>query len=265
MHEASKYVDNSFITLTYNPENLPQDRSLHHKHFQKFMKRLRKANPHQTIRFYMCGEYGTQLSRPHYHAILFNCDFYDKELHQIKDGISLYKSEQLEQLWGKGFCTIGEVTEQTAGYVARYCTKKITGSRADEHYYTCDEYGELHDNLQPEYSTMSTGGSDRGIGFTWIRDYITDVYPHDELITMRKGEARSNKPPRYYDKIYKEINPQGFEALKNKRKTQQIENAHENTRDRLRIKEFVKTQQIKPLQRNYENETWNDGSIWLSG
>lgn len=42
VHEASMHDNNCFITLTYNPENLPPDGGLIKSDFQKFMKRLRK-------------------------------------------------------------------------------------------------------------------------------------------------------------------------------------------------------------------------------
>ena len=60
VHESSLYDDqcgNSFITLTYDDDHLPEDEGLRKSDFQKFMKRLRKAMP-QKIRFFMCGEYG---------------------------------------------------------------------------------------------------------------------------------------------------------------------------------------------------------------
>ena len=64
VHEASLHTANSFITLTYRNECLPGDGSVHPEHFQKFMKRLRKALPDVKIRFFHCGEYGSMLSRP---------------------------------------------------------------------------------------------------------------------------------------------------------------------------------------------------------
>ena len=73
MHEASMHMFNSFVTLTYDDNHLPEYNSLNYKHFQDFMKRLRKSN--NGVRFYMCGEYGEDFSRPHYHALLFNCFF----------------------------------------------------------------------------------------------------------------------------------------------------------------------------------------------
>ncbi|MEO5355656.1 MAG: hypothetical protein H7835_21005, partial [Magnetococcus sp. XQGC-1] len=71
MHEASQHEHNCFITLTYNDDNLPANGSLNYRHFQNFMKRLRKYYVEFTVRFYMCGEYGENFARPHYHACIF--------------------------------------------------------------------------------------------------------------------------------------------------------------------------------------------------
>ena len=56
-HEASLHENNCFITLTFNDDNLPSDKSLDVRHFQLFMKRLRKQFG-SNIRYYHCGEYG---------------------------------------------------------------------------------------------------------------------------------------------------------------------------------------------------------------
>jgi len=53
MDEASLYRDNSFITLTFNDENLPDNRSLDVSIFQKFMKRLRKEVAPLRLRFFI--------------------------------------------------------------------------------------------------------------------------------------------------------------------------------------------------------------------
>lgn len=52
MDEASLYPENSFITLTFNDEHLPNNRSLDVSIFQKFMKRLRKEVAPLRIRFF---------------------------------------------------------------------------------------------------------------------------------------------------------------------------------------------------------------------
>ena len=75
MHEASLWPENSYLTLTYGDGHLPVNGSLRKADFQKFMKRLRKKNPGKRIRYYQCGEYGEELKRPHYHALLFNHAF----------------------------------------------------------------------------------------------------------------------------------------------------------------------------------------------
>ena len=79
LHESKCYDDNCFVTLTYSPEHLPKGGTLVRKHLQDFIKRLRTANLDRKIRVFYCGEYGSELSRPHYHLCLFNFDFLDKE------------------------------------------------------------------------------------------------------------------------------------------------------------------------------------------
>ena len=38
------HMFNSFVTLTYDDDHLPEYNSLNYKHFQDFMKRLRKSS-----------------------------------------------------------------------------------------------------------------------------------------------------------------------------------------------------------------------------
>lgn len=133
MHEASLHDANSFVTLTYNDENLPHDGGLVYRHFQLFMHRLRKRVPSK-IRFFMCGEYGENFGRPHFHACIFGLDFVDKTLWQVRNGVKLYRSKKLESLWEFGYSSIGTVTFESAAYVARYIMKKVTGDAAETHY-----------------------------------------------------------------------------------------------------------------------------------
>ena len=86
MHEASMHMFNSFVTLTYDDDHLPEYNSLNYKHFQDFMKRLRKS--HNGVRFYMCGEYGEDFSRPHYHALCLIVFFLTEKAFHRRFGIS---------------------------------------------------------------------------------------------------------------------------------------------------------------------------------
>jgi len=256
-HEASLHEKNCFITLTYAPEHVPSMSVIHtrqthqylvKKHFQDFMKRLRKRYG-PNIRYFHCGEYGEKNARPHYHACIFNFDFPDKELWKQPRGTKLYTSASLGRLWPWGFSTIGDVTFESAAYVARYITKKITGHDAISHYNSLDPVtGEIIAERIPEYITMSLKP---GIGKNWIQNYHADVYPKDEVI-MRE---RKLKPPKYYDKIYDQYDPLQFQKIKAKRISLAKENEHNNTPDRLAVRERIKELANKQLKRSYENET----------
>lgn len=247
MHEASLHTDNCFITLTYNDENLPEGGSLQLKHYQDFMKRLRKRFG-SGIRFFHCGEYGEKFSRPHYHACLFNFDFPDKQIFKSGEN-NLYTSKALQELWPHGFSTIGDVTFESAAYVARYITKKITGDKAEDHYEILDpRTGELTQR-KPEYTTMSRRP---GIGKGWFDKYRTDVYPSDEVV-LRGG--KSMKPPKAYDRYFELAFPQDFAQIK----LQRINNAKAKALlepwYRLSAKEECQELAFKRIKRNYENDS----------
>ncbi len=244
VHEAQMHQDKCFVTLTYDAENVPQDGSLNKQHFQKFMKRLRRANESKEIRYFHCGEYGEGLQRPHYHACLFGIDFDDREPHFATNGVTTYISQELEKIWGKGFCTLGELNYQTAAYTARYIMKKVTGARAEEHYLRVNPTtGELH-QLDPEYVTMSLRP---GIGKTFYEKYETDFFPSDECPVPGKGVYKS--VPKYYERLYAEKNPDTYEQIKKLRRVYRDTHADEYTGKRLDDKYKVKKAQLSQLPR----------------
>lgn len=57
------------ITLTYAPRDDLADKVLHPRHFQLFMKLLRRSG--HLVRYLVAGEYGDLRGRAHFHAILF--------------------------------------------------------------------------------------------------------------------------------------------------------------------------------------------------
>lgn len=239
-HEASLYEKNCFITLTYDDTNLPNDYSLDVRHFQLFMKRLRKKYGTK-IRFYHCGEYGENTDRPHYHACLFNHDFSDKKpWKQINDN-TLYTSESLENLWGLGFTSLGDVTFQSAAYVARYIVKKITGEHAENYYQHLDSQGELHDRCPP-YTTMSRRP---GIGKLWLNKYQTDVYPSDQVIL----NGKTMRPPKYYDKQMENAHCETYAKIRNNRILKSKKHLIDQTPERLRVRQIVQASKLDKLPR----------------
>lgn len=280
VHESSLYNDNVFITLTFDDEHLPGDYSIRKSDLQLFHKKLR--NRHGKFRFFGVGEYGSicpthgleigtgpgqcrqcKLGRPHYHEILFNTDFPDKQLYSTANNIPLYNSEELNRIWGKGFCTIGDVNFQTAAYVARYALKKITGQPAEDHYTLIDKHGEFH-KLQPEFSIMSRGHTceehrglpyqidcpkcSRGIGTDWYYKYVTDIWPSDEVPVPGHGIIK--KVPRYYeDKLIQEDETLHAD-IKRLRQTFREKHKDEYTPERLLARYKVQKAKIRTLKRN---------------
>lgn len=233
LHESSLYEDNCFITLTYDDDKIPENYSLEVKDFQKFMKRLRKAYPEKTIRFFHCGEYGEQTHRPHYHACIFNFDFPDKKiLPRDARKEPIYSSEILSSLWGKGHCSVGALTYNSASYVARYILKKVTGQQAKNHY----------NGRKPEYITMSRRP---GIGHEWIKENYKDIYP-DDFVVLRGGQKF--KAPKYYDTVYDEIDHKSLMLIKGRRE-KQAKNNPDQKNHRLYAREKVKIAQIQSLKR----------------
>lgn len=226
MHEASLFEQNSYITLTYSPENLPPGGTLVKKHFQDFMKRLRKHFAPRRIRFYACGEYGSKLQRPHYHACLFNLWFEDAVHFKGTGDKKLYISDTLAEVWGKGHASIGAVTFDSAAYVARYIMKKITGDGSHDYYWKVDQATGEAVQVEPEFTLMSRRP---GIGAEWVRQYLGETYPSDEVICR----GRDMRPPRFYDEVLKVEDPEEFERLKRSRR----ESATERTDAELYARE----------------------------
>lgn len=222
--EAKLHKENCFITLTYNDEHLPSDMSLQKDDFTKFIKRLRK-NTGEKIRYYACGEYGELYHRPHFHACLFGYRPDDLELFSVRSGVSLYRSLTLEKAWQfRGFVTVGEVTYESAAYVARYVLKKVTGLASGEHY----------GDRQPEYTVMSRRP---GIAAEFFEKYSEDIYNKDFIVLRDKMKL---KPPRFFDRIYDNYYGEGsFEnTVKPDRIARGIKNFNQNL-DEYSLKRIV--------------------------
>lgn len=157
----------------------------------------------QFIKHYSAGEYGdgegSRPINPHYHACLFGYDFPDKKFYKkTENGDTLYTSAILEKIWGYGFCPIGDVSFESAGYVARYTLKKVYGDAADKHYG-----GRL-----PEKSWSS-----QGLGQEWFLQWYRDVYPSDQVIV----NGRVMMPPPYYDRLCEKYFPELWTQVQDQR------------------------------------------------
>ena len=199
MHESSLYKRNCFLTLTYDDKHLPVTYNrlptLYRYDFTCFMKRLRYYFPDEKIRYFFCGEYGEQTNRPHFHAILFNFDFFDKQLDSFRSvgrhGDTLYESETLHRIWKNGHCSIGEVSFESCSYVARYIMKKVNGDEAKKHY----------NGRVPEFIGMSTNP---GIGAPWFDvNGLSDCILKGCVKYHTSTGDKLSRIPKYYPKLIK--------------------------------------------------------------
>lgn len=246
VHEASLHSHNCFLTLTYNDDNLvwtDKGPTLYHRHFQLFMKRLRKRHPDLNIRYFMCGEYGEEFHRPHYHVCLFGYDFPDRKPFQKSGSFIIYSSDELSSLWEHGYHSIGELNFDTACYCARYIMKKVTGEKADDHYGNdASLSGSRIRSRAVEYCAMSRRP---GIGRNYFDRYKADLYNADICVT--KPDFIS-KPPKYYDRLLACDSPDWHDAIKATRRSNLQEPDYKEC---ARQAEFNVVKQGK-LMRKYE-------------
>lgn len=237
MHECS-----SFVTLTYAPENLPEDYSLSKRHLQTWLKRLRFVLDPLRIRFFACGEYGTKNLRPHYHAIIFGYDFPDRTYFaQGVNGEVRYRSELLERTWTLGYSELGSFTPQSAGYVAGYSLKKITGEAAEKHYERMNpETGQIHQVL-PEFILMS---SRPGIGLPWYSKHGRDAFPSDFLII----DGCRKPVPRYFKRKFDDTGDLNVLRVNAARKAAGRKPSRDKTWERRKGREEVAEYRAKQRQ-----------------
>lgn len=247
MHEASLHEENAFITLTYDDDHLPLQGQLVYPHFQEFMKRLR-YHYGAPIRFYMCGEYGENFDRPHYHAILFGCAFLDDRILLKRSSAgSLYSSALLDSVWKRGMCSVGDVTFDSAAYVARYVVKKVNGKLADEHYTRVDGLtGEVYQKV-PEFSRMSLQNG--GIGAGWLNSFSSDLINTGAVMIYDKART----VPRYYNKLLADradFSRDLLDITRTERGKMRSIHPNDNSYERMRVKEEVLKAKVSTKVRN---------------
>lgn len=264
-HEMQVRSLGCFLTLTISPEHMVRESfvykgetyppySVYKRSVQLFLKRLRKAisvvriNPetgrekryYQEFKYIACGEYGDGRKRPHYHLCIMGYDFPDKVFWKFSNsGEELYRSPLLEELWEYGYSSLGNVTWQTAAYVARYCFKK--SKKLGDYEFVDTDTGEVT-NVLPEFLMMS-----KGVGKSWWLRYESDT-DKDYLVVDRDKKV---KVPRYYDKLREAKDPEGMAEIKAERERKALERQDDNINGRA----VVKRAQVDMLKRGYESES----------
>ena len=235
MHE-----ENSFITLTFDDDHLPVDYSVSTRDMQLFMKRLRKQVQPKQVRFYLGAEYGDLYLRPHYHIILFGHDFHDKKhFKQNHQGQWLYTSSSLDKLWPYGHATLGDVTFESAAYVARYYqeNRRRPGRRtlspraSSPRFHLSSETGILIMSRRP------------GIGQSFFDKFKSDMFPSDQVIV----NGRPVSMPRYY---LKQLTEEEATAISRQRRAKSLAFKPHKTNRRRHDRVIVRDARISKLKRD---------------
>ena len=158
----------------------------------------------------------------------FHVDPKHKKLH--------WKSKEVQRWWNKGMVDISEVEWNSCAYVARYCMKKL--------YQDNDKRKYAEQGKFPEYIRMSRRP---GIGMRYYEENKKKIYELDSVVQKTiQGRTSTFKPPKAFDKKFKEEFPEWWEEIQASRQ----ECAE---RDRLLKKEIYKgISDLELLQREAE-------------
>lgn len=214
-----------FVTLTYDNLHIPittgrypmtllknskQDAELQQQEkedrsdrsIQAFFKRLRyyegeskklwnikqkEIEEQKPLKYYACGEYGSQKFRPHYHIILFNLVDY-KNLNRAWATAVVKNGTTVDHI-PFGEVDIQDVNPNTIKYVLKYINK--------------DNWNRFHkdDNRVKEFSLMS-----KGLGKNWITPKVESFYNRrlDINYTISSDGYKVAMPRYYRDKMLTE-------------------------------------------------------------
>jgi len=232
-HESLMHEDNCWVTFTVDDDYLEMvfpGGSLRYEPFQKFLHDFRQLIYPKLIRYYMCGEYGDQLGRPHYHAIIFG--WYPDDKIVYKPGF--YLSPTLQKAWPYGQAMIRDYDLSCADYVAGYVLKKVNGRLSKSHY----------GGRSPEFARMSLKP---GLGEAFLRKYHRDIYRKDQVVLP----GRKPQPvPRYYDKKFSEWSPATMQRLKDERMEPNPDRDWNTTPDRLAVRKQIHLRRSQDSRRH---------------
>lgn len=222
MLEAESWPGKSyFVTLTFDNENLGHP-DLDHNEWSQFIKNFRqefcqakycdvsiprhwkrfgkvRSETFKKIKQVMCGEYGDEFGRKHFHGIIFNHYFDDlrETGFYSKKGNPIRTSDALREVWKKGNVHVEEVNMDLALYVSAYITDQ------QDDFDVNDGHG------KKQYGLFG-----HGIGAAWLRQYWRSVLSAGCVKTM-DGDYVT---PRYFLKKISEWYPEEFQEWKEKRR-----------------------------------------------
>lgn len=182
MEQLETKNTSSFVTLTYNEENLPKDGTLVPEHLQMYLGRVRNHSLGK-VRFFGVGEYGDRTWRPHYHLIFFGVP-------------ALHWEEYLIEKWNKGHVKVLEAEDASFDYVAGYTTKKMMAKDDDRLQGRYPEFARMS-----KFPPLGTGGFNRIKESLYTRQGCKLLAYKGDIPTSVKIGSKSFRIP---DRVQKE-------------------------------------------------------------
>lgn len=173
LEQEYKYSHSAFfVTLTYDQKHVPSNGSLDKKHLQNYLKRLRKKDGRNQIRYYAVGEYGTHTQRPHYHLLLFNA-----EVGNIRSAWNDSKNDSI------GIVHCGSVGPASVAYVLKYLVQPVT---------------DMEEKQKP-FAVMSRA---YGIGARYLSDNMVAWHREDDRAYCIREGVKIRLPRFFKTKIW---------------------------------------------------------------
>lgn len=190
-----------FITLTYNPRNLPKT-GVFKEEIQLFLKRMRikldRKKIEHSIRYFAVGEYGSKSGRPHYHLILWN--FPTNKFHCITSVLHFieqswktftgeYNQDGSPKTTSLGYCYVKPCDKGAISYVMKYMRKEAV----------------LPPNQNPVFFLSSRKNG--GLGSRYAKEH-KDFYRRNpqcldiSVTDPYSGETLTQNLPAYFKRLY---------------------------------------------------------------
>lgn len=159
--EWSLHDVSAFVTFTYDDSHLKYNNGSFNPTLSKldvksYLDKIRRKLKGVYFAYYLAGEYGDKLGRPHYHAIFFGLDY---QAH----------SKFFRDSWPHGSVKVLPVQPTAFRYVAKYIVATESPEYRDSHYFDL--------GIEPPFRRMS-----RGLGLGVYRQHIDEIVDHGYFI-----------------------------------------------------------------------------------
>lgn len=285
MHETKQHRYNTWVTLTYDDEHLPNkydtglthprtgkkiySGSLYKPHMQKFYREIRKAlSSKRALNDYsILFEYQQEIAdmglRPipqlrYYYAGEYGEKYNRPHYHACLFGIDFndkkhisttdagFKLYESERLT-KHWRYGKSIIGELNWQTAAYTARYIMKKITGQNK---EKHYEKIDNQTGEIIKLETEFNDMsrkpGIGNKHYEKYKKDIYKEKTSHVRVKG--KKTKPPRYYDKLYRSDFPDHMEELAKERLSNARANWRNTTPKRLQAEEEITRSKIKTLK-----------------